>query len=219
VAWTSTVARAAEARQFAWSYWQFDSDFIVWDMKADAWVKPILNALVPSPGAGPALAVPRAADPALDHLINEAKLSAWSVYGEGQSTQAVPCEASGKACLKVSLAAKRPNPWDIGAVVPITGEIRKGDKLQVLLWARLETDDAKAKLSVPVSLQLGAAPFTAILSSSATLTNQLEPIVLSGVAPADQAAGSVVLSMHLGQVGQPLWLSVPFVLRNYVPAK
>ncbi len=41
------VARAAEAHGFAWAYWQFDSDFIAYDMKADDWVQPILYALVP----------------------------------------------------------------------------------------------------------------------------------------------------------------------------
>lgn len=222
VAWTSTVARAAEARGFGWSYWQFDSDFIVWDMKADGWVKPILNALVPSPGAPVAAAAPAAArssDPALDHLINVNKVSAWSVYGDGQSTQQVACEASGKTCLRVALQGKRANPWDIGAMAPITGDIRKGDKLQVLVWARLDTDDAKAQATVPVSLQLNAAPYTAVVSGSALLTNKLEPVVLTGTSQVDQPAGSVALSVQIGQVGQPLWLSAPFVLRNFVPAK
>lgn len=219
VAWTSAIARAAEARGFGWSYWQFDSDFIVWDMKADGWVKPILNALVPSPGATGAAAATRASDPALDHLINSAKASAWQVYGDGQSTQQVACEASGKTCLRVALQDKRANPWDIGAMAPITGEIRKGDKLQVLLWARLDTDDAKAKVSVPVSLQLSAPPYTGVISGTAELTNKLEPVVLSGTAQADQPGGTVALSVQIGQVGRPLWLSAPFVLRNYTPAK
>ncbi|MFN3860403.1 MAG: glycoside hydrolase family 5 protein [Roseateles sp.] len=218
VAWTSAVARAAEARGFGWSYWQFDSDFIVWDMKTDGWVKPILHALIPSPGA-PAAAVARSSDPALDYLINVNKVSAWSVYGEGQSTQQVPCEAAGKTCLRVALQGKRPNPWDIGALAPITGDIRKGDKLQVLLWVRLDTDDAKAQVSVPLSLQLNAPPYTGVLSGSAVLTNKLEPVVLTGTAQQDQPAGTVALSVQIGQVGQPLWLSAPFVLRNYTPAK
>jgi endoglucanase len=47
VRYTSAVARAAEARGWAWSYWQFDSDFIAYDIKADAWVAPIHEALVP----------------------------------------------------------------------------------------------------------------------------------------------------------------------------
>jgi endoglucanase len=46
-AYTAAVARAAEARGFPWAYWQFDSDFVVWDMKANGWVKPIKDALVP----------------------------------------------------------------------------------------------------------------------------------------------------------------------------
>ncbi|WP_029913606.1 glycoside hydrolase family 5 protein [Caulobacter sp. UNC358MFTsu5.1] len=46
-AYTAAAAREAEARGWAWSYWQFDSDFIAYDIKADAWVTPIHDALVP----------------------------------------------------------------------------------------------------------------------------------------------------------------------------
>ena len=46
-AWTATVARVAEQRGMAWCYWQFDHDFIVFDVKLGAWVKPIHDALVP----------------------------------------------------------------------------------------------------------------------------------------------------------------------------
>lgn len=51
VAYTDAVARAAEARGFAWCYWQFNSNFIAWDMKRDGWVQPIHNALVPPAAA------------------------------------------------------------------------------------------------------------------------------------------------------------------------
>jgi endoglucanase len=47
IKYDSTVARAAEARGFAWCYWQFDKDFIVYDIAKDAWVEPILDALIP----------------------------------------------------------------------------------------------------------------------------------------------------------------------------
>jgi endoglucanase len=49
--YVSSVARAAEKRGWTWAYWQFDGNFIVWDMKADRWVSPILDALVPPPAA------------------------------------------------------------------------------------------------------------------------------------------------------------------------
>ncbi len=47
VAYTAAAAREAEALGWAWTYWQFDGDFIVFDMKTDNWVKPIHDALVP----------------------------------------------------------------------------------------------------------------------------------------------------------------------------
>jgi endoglucanase len=45
--YNSCVARTAEGMGFSWAYWQFDSDFIVYDISRDRWVEPIHNALVP----------------------------------------------------------------------------------------------------------------------------------------------------------------------------
>jgi endoglucanase len=50
VRWTDFVARHVESLGWSWSYWQFDSDFIVYDIDADAWVEPILHALIPQQG-------------------------------------------------------------------------------------------------------------------------------------------------------------------------
>jgi len=47
VRYTSAVARAAEARGWPWEYWQFDSNFIAYDMSRDTWVEPIRGALAP----------------------------------------------------------------------------------------------------------------------------------------------------------------------------
>jgi endoglucanase len=44
--YTSFVARTAEKLNFSWAYWQFDSDFIVYDIAKNCWVEPILNALM-----------------------------------------------------------------------------------------------------------------------------------------------------------------------------
>ena len=50
VSYTAHVARTAEALGWAWTYWQFDSDFIVYDMDKDEWVEPIERALIPRAG-------------------------------------------------------------------------------------------------------------------------------------------------------------------------
>lgn len=47
VLWTDYVARQAELRNWSWSYWQFDSDFILYDIDGNKWVEPIKNALIP----------------------------------------------------------------------------------------------------------------------------------------------------------------------------
>lgn len=45
--WTSFVTRQAEERGWSWAYWQFDSDFILYDIDADRWIEPLRDALIP----------------------------------------------------------------------------------------------------------------------------------------------------------------------------
>jgi endoglucanase len=45
--YTSFVARQAEKMGWSWAYWQFDSDFIVYDIPNKKWVEPIRDALIP----------------------------------------------------------------------------------------------------------------------------------------------------------------------------
>ncbi len=45
------VARQAERMGWSWAYWQFDSDFIVYDIPNHRWNKPILEALIPPAGS------------------------------------------------------------------------------------------------------------------------------------------------------------------------
>jgi endoglucanase len=47
VRWTNYIARQAELRNWSWSYWQFDSDFILYNMEKAEWVEPIKQALIP----------------------------------------------------------------------------------------------------------------------------------------------------------------------------
>jgi endoglucanase len=43
--YTAYVARTAERLGFSWGYWQFDSDFILYNIDNEEWVTPLLNAL------------------------------------------------------------------------------------------------------------------------------------------------------------------------------
>lgn len=48
VKWTIAVREAAEARGFAWAWWQFDGNFVLWDYAKPGFVEPIKNALIPT---------------------------------------------------------------------------------------------------------------------------------------------------------------------------
>jgi hypothetical protein len=45
--YTAHIARTAERLGWSWGYWQFDSDFVVYDVDKGQWVEPLLKALVP----------------------------------------------------------------------------------------------------------------------------------------------------------------------------
>ena len=43
--YAATVRSATEAAGIPWAYWQFDSDFILYDIDRERWVEPIRDAL------------------------------------------------------------------------------------------------------------------------------------------------------------------------------
>jgi endoglucanase len=47
VAYVGAVRSEAERHSFGFAYWQFEGDFVVWDMANQRWVEPIRRALLP----------------------------------------------------------------------------------------------------------------------------------------------------------------------------
>lgn len=45
VAYIRAARSEAERHDFGWTYWQFEGDFVVWDMPNQRWIDPILGAL------------------------------------------------------------------------------------------------------------------------------------------------------------------------------
>ena len=43
----NSVTRSIEKLGWSWAYWQFDSDFILYDIDKEKWVEPVLSALIP----------------------------------------------------------------------------------------------------------------------------------------------------------------------------
>ena len=82
VRYTTAVARAAEQRGWSWAYWQFDSDFIVYDIDRESWVEPIRNALIPSAVKGAAYDWPHWRGPHKNGISSETNWSRqWPAQG------------------------------------------------------------------------------------------------------------------------------------------
>lgn len=47
VAYINADRSEAERHGFGWAYWQFEGDFVVWDMAWQKWIEPVLKALIP----------------------------------------------------------------------------------------------------------------------------------------------------------------------------
>jgi endoglucanase len=50
VRWLSFVTRHAEELGWSWGYWQFLSDFVLYDIEKEQWIQPVLDALIPPQG-------------------------------------------------------------------------------------------------------------------------------------------------------------------------
>jgi endoglucanase len=47
VAYITAARSEAERHGFGWAYWQFEGDFVVWDMPNQRWIEPIKKGLIP----------------------------------------------------------------------------------------------------------------------------------------------------------------------------
>lgn len=47
--WTAHVRQTVEARDMAWAYWDFATDYGIYDQVSETWRQPLLDALIPPP--------------------------------------------------------------------------------------------------------------------------------------------------------------------------
>lgn len=227
ILYTYHVSRIAENSGFSWGYWQFDSDFIAFDVIKEKWNLPIYGALIPEKAHPDVKAVfdPSSAPPStqtseapakstnpLDYLINIPNVSNWTSYGADGATSLVDDHlVQGKKAYRIALNGKTTNPWDVGAINPIAGAIKQNDKIVLVFWARLEKKDA-APTPLNVAIQQADAPYKPALNGTVTLTAEWAKHKVEGNAAIELLKGKSSVSLHVGGVGQTIRLGPAFVL-------
>lgn len=147
-------------------------------------------------------------------VLNEPSAN-WSVYGTGQTHKGRKDPAvQGGGAMRVAIAAKPANAWDIGASAPIKGAIAKGDKLVLAFWARLADGGSEGRTRIAGSIQQAAPPYTPVLSGSVELTGEWKLVHIEGIAAGDHAAGTANIALTLGAAAHTIDLGPVFVLRQ-----
>src|SRR3954470_2353527 len=165
----------------------------------------------------PAAAQQSADDDILSHVISVPNPRAYRVDGTQNGAQSqVRNDASvqGGKALRVQVPARSTQTWDTAVSVPINRAVHAGDNLVLAFWARLEQgDNGATTASLPYnSVQLSAAPYTAMFTGGVTVTPQWQMFEIHGQAARDYAAGALNVSIHLATGHQTIDIGPVFLL-------
>lgn len=151
------------------------------------------------------------AQSAPDEMLNTPGVNSWSVYGAGQTNKLHRDKTvQGEGALRIDVGSASANPWDIGAVAPVTGAIAKDDRLIVAFWGKLASDGAA---DVPVFLQLSSPPHSPIVQGSVALGKEWKLVSITGKAGQAYGAGQTNVVLHLGGAARKAELGPIFVMR------
>ncbi|WP_448140488.1 carbohydrate binding domain-containing protein [Sphingopyxis fribergensis] len=147
------------------------------------------------------------------HMLNE-PTAGWNVYGPGQTHKArKDAGVQGGSAMRVTIPAKPANPWDIGASVPISGAIAKGDKLILAFWVRLADGGAEGPADLGAAIQQNSAPYAPIVSGRVALSGDWKLVHLKGIAAEDHPAGKANVALTLGDAARTIDLGPAFVMK------
>ncbi|HUO97208.1 MAG TPA: endo-1,4-beta-xylanase [Rhizomicrobium sp.] len=146
----------------------------------------------------------------VNKLINS---PSWNVQG-GSSEIVDDAAVQGGKAIRITVASKGANPWDVQATNAVNKHIKKGDVIFVAFWARSEVP-AEGQPTADISLiqmQLSAAPYTAVFGDRASVGAKWAMYYASGTADRDYDPGAVTLTLHLASAKQTIDLGPVFIV-------
>jgi hypothetical protein len=167
--------------------------------------------------SAPAAAQQSGDDDILNRVISVPNPRAYRVDGTQHGAQSQirnDATVQGGKALRVQVPARSNQAWDTAVAVPINRAVHAGDHLVLAFWARLEQgDNGAATASLPSnSVQLAAAPYTALFSGGVTVTPQWQMFEINGQAARDYRADALNVSIHLATGHQVIDIGPVFVL-------
>lgn len=171
-------------------------------------------ALIPAPlraQTAPAAPAP-AADPT---VLNNPNTEALQVYGLPAGAQPKPIKDP-KVQFGKAIRVDTPgggNPWTVGVNSPLTSAVKKGDKVLVAFYARVEkAPDGAATAKINGQLQLSKAPYTQLFGKGFDVTSEWKLYQIVGRADRDYAAGELAVALHVNTAKQTIDIGAVAVL-------
>jgi hypothetical protein len=170
----------------------------------------ILAAAVIAPGI--AQDKPAANDIA-NEIVNQPSPAAFAVYNAPSPGKVYKDKTvQGGEALRVAIPAASPQPWSISLADPIVKPIKKGDRLVLAFYAKVEGGPTSAHIA-NASVQLAKAPYTGVIGAPVDIGTEWKLYnVVNGPADKDYAAGDLNVSLQLATGKQTIDIGPIFVL-------
>jgi hypothetical protein len=168
--------------------------------------------------SAPLTAGPVQTAPAEPDVLNNANPDAFQVYGlpGGGKPMSIKDE---KVQFGKAIRVETPgggNVWSVGVNSPLTGAVKKGDKLVIAFYARVEkpAEGATTAEIAAAQIQLAAAPYTKVFGNAVTIGPGWKLYTVAGHADRDYAKGELAAALHINTAKQTLDIGAMAVL-NY----
>lgn len=154
-------------------------------------------------------------------LISNPANKDWPVFGTGGNHAVVSSPnipGTGGTALLVKTTVPSAQPYDIGASIPITEDIKEDDILLIGVLARTApggTTDGTSKLGIRV--QLNEAPYTGFGDNVLTLGPTWKLVQLKTQASTNIPTGKGAIALHFGAAAQAIEVGQIFVLNTSGP--
>jgi len=136
------------------------------------------------------------------HIINEP--SAPKVNGADARLRDDARVQGGKA-LRIAVARKGANPWDVSIGGPINKPVKAGDILVLAYWVRLEKGETGSTATLPYSaIQVSSAPYSTVINGSAEIGPEWKLVQIKGKADRDYAAGTLGVTVQMATARQTI---------------
>lgn len=122
----------------------------------------------------------------------------------------------GGKVLRVHVAGKGTNPWDIAVGIPVVKPIKAGHRLVLAFFAKVvDGPDGATTVTLPFNaVQLAAAPYTAVLAGPVDIGKDWpsQPYTVIGVADRDYKAGELGITFQVATGKQVLDFGPVFLI-------